>query len=293
MDFVKKTSHFRELVDEQIANVFEQQRERGVPEKLVEVMAYAASTGGKRYRPVLCLTACQAVGGKVENALNAAIAIELLHTYTLIHDDLPCMDNDLLRRGQPTVHAKYGEDMAVLSGDGMQALAFEYVAGCLRDELTVDQRLAQVKEFARAAGPAGVVGGQWKDVFSNGEFSKELVDYVHHHKTADLIICATVMGAIAGGASADVIETLCAFAFRLGVAFQVIDDILDGEDPAKATELSILRIMSESEARALAAKLSDEALELLAMLPKVSNAKAEDSREDLRTLVEEQLKRTL
>ncbi len=293
MDFVKKTSHFRELVDAQIAAVFEQQADRGVPEKLIEVMAYAAGTGGKRYRPVLCLTACQAVGGKVENALNAAIAIELLHTYTLIHDDLPCMDNDLLRRGLPTVHAKYGEDVAVLAGDGMQALAFDYVSGVLRDELTAEQRLAQIKEFARAAGPAGVVGGQWEDVTFKGEFSKELVDYVHHHKTADLIICATVMGAIAGGANAEIIETLRGFAFRLGVAFQVIDDILDGDDLAKSTELSILRIMGEAEARALATRLSAEALELLDMLPKVSNAKAEESRTNLRMLVEEQLKRTV
>lgn len=293
MDFVKKTSQFRELVDTQIASVFEKQAERGVPEKLVEVMAYAAGTGGKRYRPVLCLTACQAVGGKVENALNAAIAIELLHTYTLIHDDLPCMDNDLLRRGLPTVHAKYGEDVAVLAGDGMQALAFEYVAGTLRDELTAEQKLAQIKEFARAAGPAGVVGGQWEDVTVKGGFSIELVDYVHHHKTADLIICATVMGAIAGGASTEVVETLRGFAFRLGVAFQVIDDILDGDDPAKANELSILRIMSVEEARALACKLSDEAIELLDMLPPISNAKAEESRANLRMLVEEQLKRTI
>ncbi len=293
MDFVKKTSHCRELVDEQISKVFEQQQARGVPTKLVEVMAYAASTGGKRYRPVLCLSACQAVGGKMDNALNAAVAIELLHTYTLIHDDMPCMDNDLLRRGMPTVHAKYGEDVAVLAGDAMQALAFEYVAGVLRDELTVEQRLAQIKEFARAAGPAGVVGGQWEDVTFKGEYTKELVDYVHHHKTADLIICAIVMGAIAGGASSEVVESLRAFAFRLGVAFQLIDDILDGGDPSKATELSILRIMSEQEARALAAKLSAEALELLDMLPPVANVKAEESRRDLRLLVEEQLKRTL
>lgn len=293
MDFVKKTSHFRELVDAQIAVVFEQQAQRGVPERLTEVMAYAAGTGGKRYRPVLCLTACQAVCGKVENALNAAIAIELLHTYTLIHDDLPCMDNDLLRRGLPTVHAKYGEDVAVLAGDGMQALAFEYVAGTLRDELTAEQRLAQIKEFAYAAGPAGVVGGQWEDVTFKGEFTKALVDYVHHHKTADLIVCATVMGAIAGGANAEVIETLRGFAFRLGVAFQIIDDILDGDDPDKESELSILRIICEDEARALAVKLSDEALDLLDMLPKVSNAKAEEGRANLRMLVTEQLKRTL
>lgn len=293
MDFVKKTSHYRELVDAQIAAVFEQQSLRGVPKHLTEVMAYAAGTGGKRYRPVLCLAACQAVGGKVENALNAAIAIELLHTYTLIHDDLPCMDNDLLRRGMPTVHAKYGEDVAVLAGDAMQALAFGYVAGILDDDLSAEQRLAQIKEFARAAGPAGVVGGQWEDVTFKGEFSKALVDYVHHHKTADLIICATVMGAIAGGADAEVVETLRGFAFRLGVAFQVIDDILDGDDPAKANELSILRIMSVEEARALACKLSDEALELLDMLPPISNVKAEECRANLRTLVVEQLNRTM
>lgn len=293
MDFVKKTSHYRELVDAQIATVFEQQSLRGVPKHLTEVMAYAAGTGGKRYRPVLCLAACQAVGGKVENALNAAIAIELLHTYTLIHDDLPCMDNDLLRRGMPTVHAKYGEDVAVLAGDAMQALAFEYVAGVLDDDLSAEQRLAQIKEFARAAGPAGVVGGQWEDVTFKGEFSKALVDYVHHHKTADLIICATVMGAIAGGADAEVVETLRGFAFRLGVAFQAIDDILDGDDPAKANELSILRIMSVEEARALACKLSDEALELLDMLPPISNVKAEECRANLRMLVVEQLNRTM
>ena len=192
MDFVTQAGPLRELVEGELAKLFTPEgllTDADVPPGLAEPMRYALLGGGKRLRPVLCLAACQAVCGDPAPALPAALAIEVLHNYTLVHDDLPCMDDDAMRRGRPTVHAKYGYAQAVLVGDALQAAAFELALlappGCARI-------------LARAAGPAGVVGGQWVDVTSSPPHDAARVSYVHAHKTGDLIACACEMGAVAG-----------------------------------------------------------------------------------------------
>lgn len=235
------------------------------PAVLTEAMRHAVLSGGKRLRPVLCLAAAEAVGGGAAEALPAACAVELLHTYTLVHDDLPCMDDDALRRGLPTVHAKYGEAVAVLAGDALQALAFEVLAR----EAAPGRAARLVSELAAAAGAAGVVGGQAEDIACAGAPTHAAIEYVFRHKTADLFRAAARLGAIAAGASDADTERLTAFAENLGVAFQVVDDILDAAEAKSggAPELSCLDIMTESEARAWARQLTSAACAALRGLP--------------------------
>ena len=253
-DFVTQAGPLRELVEGELAKLFTPEgllTDADVPPGLAEPMRYALLGGGKRLRPVLCLAACQAVCGDPSPALPAALAIEVLHNYTLVHDDLPCMDDDAMRRGRPTVHAKYGYAQAVLVGDALQAAAFELALlappGCAR-------------LLARAAGPAGVVGGQWVDVTSTPPHDAARVSYVHAHKTGDLIECAVNIGAIAAGAPTRVLLATAEYGRSLGLAFQIVDDLLDAADPAKANELSILRVCSPDEARARARAATERAL---------------------------------
>ena len=233
------------------------------PANLTDAMRHAVMCGGKRLRPILCLAAAEAVGGKVEDALPAACAVELLHTYTLVHDDLPCMDNDVLRRGQPTVHVKYGEAIAVLTGDALQTLAFEVLARRGRDVARL------VTELATAAGAAGVIAGQVEDIAFSSAPTKDVIDYVFQHKTADLFRAAVRLGAISAQATEAELEKLSAFANGLGLAFQVIDDILDAAESKSDTkpELSCLNIMTEAEARTWAQQLTRDACAALSGLP--------------------------
>jgi geranylgeranyl pyrophosphate synthase len=235
------------------------------PAELASAMRHAVISGGKRLRPILCLAATEAAGGKADDAIHAACAIELLHTYTLVHDDLPCMDNDTLRRGQPTVWAKYGEAMAVLVGDALQTLAFETLARTPCPSLT--SRL--VIELAKAAGVTGVIAGQVEDIAFAGAPTRDIVDYVFQHKTADLFRAAIRLGAIAGGASEKSLESLSLYGNNLGIAFQIIDDLLDAQQ-ARADdkpELTCLAIMSEEKARAYAKATTAEAIAALKDLP--------------------------
>lgn len=228
------------------------------PARLTEAIRYSVLVGGKRVRPMLCLAAAEAVGGAWRDAAPAAVAIELLHTYTLVHDDLPCMDNDLLRRGQPTVHAKYGEALGVLAGDALQACAFAALA-C--NPSTDPARVVRwVRELSDAAGPYGVVGGQVEDVVFSGGADEATIAFVHQHKTADLFRAAMRLGAIGGGGDEGQIDALGTFGNHLGLAFQVVDDLLDapaGDDDDAPTasetgeerELSCLMVWSAAEAR--------------------------------------------
>ncbi|MGI6390086.1 MAG: polyprenyl synthetase family protein [Kiritimatiellia bacterium] len=195
------------------------------PAILVEAMRHAVLSGGKRLRPILCLAAAEAVGGSAEDARYAATAVELLHTYTLVHDDLPCMDNDLLRRGQPTVHARYGEAIAVLTGDALQTLAFEMLANTPERRPGTVARL--VKELAAVVGFAGVIGGQVEDIRFAAAPTRDVIDFVFQHKTADLFKAACRLGALAAGGDEDAVDKLSRFADALGFAFQIIDDLLD------------------------------------------------------------------
>ena len=189
-------------------------------------MRYGVLDGGKRLRPLLVLAACRAVGGDRAAAMRAAVAVELIHAYSLVHDDMPCMDNDVLRRGKPTVHVKYGEAQAMLAGDAMQALAFEV--------LTPEQGMAPALQarlvalLARSAGHAGMAGGQAIDLASIGRGldEAELRD-MHRRKTGALLQASVMMGAACGEAGAATEAALSDYGWAIGLAFQVVDDILD------------------------------------------------------------------
>jgi farnesyl diphosphate synthase len=197
------------------------------PAGLGEAMRYGVLDGGKRLRPLLVLAAAQALDGHPDGALRAAVAVELIHAYSLIHDDMPCMDNDVLRRGKPTVHVRYGEAQAMLAGDAMQALAFEVLTpdpSCV--PLPLQARLAAL--LARAAGQAGMAGGQAIDLASTGKalLESELRD-MHRRKTGALLQASVLMGAACGDPAPAAWDALSAYGAAIGLAFQVVDDILD------------------------------------------------------------------
>ena len=237
------------------------------PAILAEAMRHAVLSGGKRLRPILCLASAEAAGGTADDALCPACAVEFLHTYTLVHDDLPCMDNDLLRRGQPTVHAKYGEAIGVLTGDALQTLAFEVLARTPEKSPGTLARL--VAELASAAGGNGVIAGQVEDILFAAAPTRDIIGYVFQHKTADLFRAAVRMGALAAGASEPDLAKLSTFANGLGLAFQIIDDLLDAREAKADTkpELSCLDIMTEAEARDWASRQTHQAVDALDGLP--------------------------
>jgi farnesyl diphosphate synthase len=197
------------------------------PAGLGEAMRYAVLDGGKRLRPLLVLAASEAVGGNAQAALRAACAVELIHAYSLVHDDMPCMDNDVLRRGKPTVHVKFGEAGALLAGDALQALAFELLTP---DDGTVPEAMQArlCRLLARAAGSAGMAGGQAIDLASVGvKLDESQLREMHRLKTGALLQGSVLMGAACGAVTADVQAALSAYGAAIGLAFQVVDDILD------------------------------------------------------------------
>ncbi len=203
-----------------------------IPEKLFEAMDYSLSAGGKRLRPVLLLAACDTLGGNVEEAIPFACALEMIHTYSLIHDDLPAMDNDDLRRGRPTNHKVYGEGMAILAGDGLLSAAMELM---LRAAVKMgDLRGVRAAEaIARRAGVTGMVAGQVMDVTGEGsEPTLEKVEYIHLHKTADLLTAPIEASFILAGADDATVKAGCEYGKHLGLAFQMVDDLLDVEGDA-------------------------------------------------------------
>lgn len=207
------------------------------PEPLRGAMRYSLMAGGKRLRPVLLLAACEMAGGDVDAALPYACAMEMIHTYSLIHDDLPAMDDDDLRRGRPTNHKVYGEGIAILAGDGLLSLAFE---GMLEASSTMPQ-IQAMRRIAKAAGVTGMVAGQALDLTCEAthEGGEDELRYIHRHKTADLFIGAVTAGLYLGGASEDEVAAGERYACALGLAFQIRDDILDIEGTAEALGKSI------------------------------------------------------
>jgi geranylgeranyl diphosphate synthase type II len=201
------------------------------PSVVADAMRYSVTAGGKRLRPILCLAAAEAVGGDRSLAMPAACAIELIHTYSLIHDDLPAMDNDTLRRGRPTLHVVAGEGMAILAGDGLLTEAFALLA---RMPVTVDPAIVSRKlrvsgVIAVAAGATGMVGGQALDLGGSSSMNADSLRVMHSKKTAALIRASAVAGAIMGGASDTIVDRVDAAAADFGLAFQIVDDILDVE----------------------------------------------------------------
>ncbi len=240
------------------------------PAGLGDAMRYAVLDGGKRLRPLLVLASSAAVGGSAAAALRAACAVELIHAYSLVHDDMPCMDNDVLRRGKPTVHVRYGEAQALLAGDALQALAFELL---VPDDGSIEPTMAALlcRLLARSAGSSGMAGGQAVDLASVGlALDQRELEAMHRQKTGALLQASVMMGAATGQASTQALTQLAQYGASLGLAFQVVDDILDvtadsatlgktaGKDAAcdKPTFVSLLGL---DQAQAYADRVLDQA----------------------------------
>ena len=198
------------------------------PEKIYEAMRYSLLAGGKRLRPILCLATCELFGGTKAMAMPTACALEMIHTMSLIHDDLPAMDNDDYRRGKLTNHKVYGEDIAILAGDGLLAHAFEHVA-LETYNVPPKQIIRVIANLGKAVGAAGLVGGQVMDLESEGktDLDADTLTFIHTHKTGALLEACVSCGAILAGASEDDLQRLSRYAKNIGLAFQIIDDILD------------------------------------------------------------------
>jgi geranylgeranyl diphosphate synthase, type II len=207
--------------------------ENMLPPSIHTAMRYSVFAGGKRIRPILCLETARIFGADVTPALFPGCAIEFIHTYSLIHDDLPALDNDDLRRGKPTCHKKFGEATAILAGDALLTLAFEAIAGT---PVSAKRRVAMVTEIATAAGTVnGMVGGQVADLEAEGRpVGPEMLEYIHRSKTAALIRASITAGALCAGAPADDVARLRRFGETIGWAFQVTDDILDVTESSAA-----------------------------------------------------------
>ncbi|NJN31693.1 MAG: polyprenyl synthetase family protein [Synechococcales cyanobacterium RM1_1_8] len=213
---------------QRVETALEQSLPMARPETIYDSMRYSLLAGGKRLRPILCLATCELMGGHEAQAMPTACALEMVHTMSLIHDDLPAMDNDDYRRGKLTNHKVYGDDIAILAGDGLLAYAFEHVA-----EKTVDVPAARllkvVAQLGRAVGAAGLVGGQVVDLECEGktDVTLETLNFIHTHKTSALLEVSVVSGAILAGASEADQQRLLHYAQNIGLAFQIVDDILD------------------------------------------------------------------
>ncbi len=244
------------------------------PAGLGEAMRYAVLDGGKRLRPLLVLAACEAVGGNAQAALRAACAVELIHAYSLVHDDMPCMDNDVMRRGKPTVHVRFGEARALLAGDALQALAFELLTPEEGVPPAMQARLC--RELARAAGADGMAGGQAIDLASVGlQLSEDQLRQMHRLKTGALLQASVVMGAVCGQTPEGTLRALSDYGAAMGLAFQVVDDVLDvtqdsatlgktaGKDAA-SDKPTYVSLMGLEAARAHAEALRAQALAALA-----------------------------
>ncbi|MBX3118943.1 MAG: polyprenyl synthetase family protein [Fimbriimonadaceae bacterium] len=195
------------------------------PVELHEAMRYSGAAPGKRLRPALCMACCEAVGGKPEDAVDAGCAIELVHAFSLIHDDLPAIDDDELRRGRPTCHVQFGDAIAILAGDALFSLAFEVLSHCPGEPSRV---LRSLQVLGSASGSSGLVGGEVLDVLSEGQpATAELIERIHRQKTGALIAASCAIGAILGGGSDSQVSALENFGQRIGLAFQMADDILN------------------------------------------------------------------
>ncbi len=282
------------LVDTALENWLPKEKE--MPQSIHKAMRYSVFAGGKRVRPVLMLAACEAVGGVINKAMPAACAMEMIHTYSLIHDDLPAMDNDDFRRGRPTSHKVFGEAIAILAGDGLLTEAFKLISDPrFAAGIEPATRLAVIHEIATCAGTYGMVGGQVVDMESEGkpEIDLPTVQYIHTHKTGALIKASVVAGALLGGADESQLAAIRRYGEAAGLAFQIADDILDiegtteeigkdaGSDEArgKATYPAVMGITAAKEE---AKAMMDEAMLALEPLGKP----AEPLREIARYIVE-------
>lgn len=275
MTFADRNKFYVKLVNDKLKELF---AEQSCLQKLVyDAMSYSVLAGGKRIRPVLCLAVCDMLGGNLEDALRFAVGLECIHTYSLIHDDLPCMDNDDLRRGRPTCHKQFDEATALLAGDGLLTYAFEYMTD-LADFKKIDAKavLKIANEIAKGAGCKGMIGGQVVDLESEGKsaLDEETLTYMHNRKTGALIRISVFAGAVCGGASDEETEALLRYADGLGLAFQIQDDILDcigdasvlgkpiGSD-AENEKTTYVTLLGLEKAKEKAKTLTDDAIDAL------------------------------
>lgn len=264
------------------------------PATIHKAMRYSLQAGGKRLRPILVLAACEAVGGRIKDAMPPACAVEMVHTYSLIHDDLPAMDNDDFRRGKPTSHKVFGEGIAILAGDGLLTQAFEVIAQTKPQPRHPTAKF--VLELARAGGSLELIAGQVEDLEGeNRAVGFEDLRYIHERKTAALIRACVRLGAMAGNATPAQLKAVTAYGHGLGVAFQIIDDILDctatteqlgktaGKD-AKAKKATYPSLLGLEKSRAEAARWTASTLKAIKRFG--------DAGEALRALADHLLKRT-
>ncbi len=233
MDLSAYLNERRATVDDTLRGIFPDPE--GPAADIVRAMRYSLFAGGKRLRPILCIAGAEAAGGEVKDVLPVACAIELIHTYSLIHDDLPVMDDDDMRRGKPTSHKVFGEAVALLAGDGLLTKAFQVMTNQdFVNRVSPHALLVVIGLIAQAAGHEGMVGGQVVDIQSEGkEVDPSLVQFIHTRKTAALISASVVSGAILAGAEEDQVKALTSYGKSIGLAFQVSDDILDIEGDSR------------------------------------------------------------
>src|SRR4030042_3789638 len=240
MDIKRYFEEKKEIVESTLERYFPNQTEsKGsgpFPTSLYKAIRYSLFAGGKRIRPILSMAAYEAVGGRGDGVLPFACALEMIHTYSLIHDDLPAMDNDDYRRGKPTCHKVFGEAIAILAGDGLLTEAFKLMTNQpAKDHPSGDRGLILdlINEVAQAAGVLGMVGGQVVDIESEGkEVDLPTVQYIHAHKTGAMILASVRVGAKLGGAQEEILKALSRYGESLGLAFQIVDDILNVEGEA-------------------------------------------------------------
>lgn len=274
-DFKEKLSGFARITEENLKK-YNALTEDAMPQKdLIEAMNYSLEAGGKRIRPVLVYAFCEACGGNTENAAAPAAAIEMIHTCSLIHDDLPAMDNDDFRRGKPSCHKAFGEAMAILAGDALTVLPFAVIAD--DDKLSAEQKAAIISKLALAVGRDGMIGGQVIDIQNETRTDVDEANLrnMYRHKTGELIAVSCAMGCICAGVSDNnKIKAAMDYGYKLGLAFQIIDDILDvvstteelGKPVGSDEELNkttFVTIHGVEKAREIAAGITDEAMLLL------------------------------
>lgn len=269
-----KFKEYTDLIDKRLFEGLKADAENG--DITAQAMLYSLKAGGKRIRPLFTLLFCEACGGKKETAENAAIAIEYIHSYSLIHDDLPCMDDDDFRRGKPSCHKQFGEDIALLAGDALLTLAFEKIAdGVKTCEYTADTAIEMISILSSFSGYKGMIGGQALDLLSEGKkIDFDTLKKMDLLKTGKLIKSACIMGCLAAGANKEQIEAAAVFAENVGLAFQITDDILDvtgdfnklgkltGSD-ANNDKSTYVKILGLEKSKEYAVELTNEALNSL------------------------------
>lgn len=272
-DFSEKLNEYIEYTEENLRAYNMQSEETHYHRNLIDAMNYSLEAGGKRIRPVLVYAFCEMLGGDIRKAAAPGSAIEMIHTFSLIHDDLPAMDNDDFRRGKPSCHKAYGEAMAILAGDALSVLPFEIIAD--DEALTAGQKVKIISVLSKAVGRNGMIGGQVTDMENEerSDVDEANLRHMYRNKTGQLIAVSCVMGGICADASQEQLDTAAEYGYKLGLAFQIIDDVLDvtstaeelgkpiGSD-AKENKTTFVNLYGVEKAKKIAEKITEEALEL-------------------------------